>query len=69
MKKLIGLIVVLALLTALASWYLFLGKKAAVESKTYMEDSKATIDDAKRDMESLEKSQEESRKAIEQMGK
>jgi hypothetical protein len=68
MKKIIGIILAVALLCGLAYWYLALGKKAAVESKVYMETSKTEIDDAKKSMEDLEKSQEESRKAIEQMG-
>ena len=68
MKKIIGSIIVAAMLGGLAYWYLALGKKAAVESKSYMETSQGTIDNAKKSMEDLEKSQEESRKAIEQIG-
>lgn len=68
MKKLIGLIVSIAIICALAFWYLSLGKKAAVETKAYMESSKSQIDDAKKSMEDLNKATEESRKAIEQMG-
>lgn len=69
MNKLISLIVAIALICALAFWYLSLGKKAAVETKSYMETSKGQIDDAKKAMEDLNKATEESRKAVEQMGK
>lgn len=66
MKKLIGLIAGIALICALAFWYLSLGKKAAVETKSYMETSKGQIDDAKKAVEDLNKATDESRKAVEQ---
>jgi hypothetical protein len=66
MKKLIGLIVSIAFICALAYWYLSLGKKAAVETKSYMETSKGQIDDSKKAMEDLNKATEESKKAVEQ---
>lgn len=69
MKKILSLIAAVAFISALAFWYLSLGKKAAVESKAYMEDSKGQIDDAKKNMDDLNKAAEESKKAIEQIGK
>jgi hypothetical protein len=66
MKRIISLIASIAVIGALAFWYLSLGKKAAVESKVYMEDAKGRIDDAKKAMEDLNKAAEESKKAIEQ---
>lgn len=65
MKKLISLIAAIALIFALAFWYLSLGKKAAVETKSYMETSKGQIDDAKKAMEDLNKAAEEEKKAVE----
>jgi len=69
MKKIIGLLIAVAVLCVLAYGYFVLGKKAAVETSHYMEDSKAQIDNAKKSFEDVEKNQEETKKAIESIGR
>jgi hypothetical protein len=67
MKKFAGIIFAIAFIVVAVFFYLKIGKKGAVETKTYIENSAGYINDAQKSMDALNKSVEDGKKAADKM--